>query len=66
MATRRRVPRTIAGCWGVLTAEGPMLNAITDLPALFGTKAEAEKCCTLADMKAVRVTVRYPLLRPSR
>lgn len=62
---RRRIPRTIAGAWGVLTADGPF-SYNTGLPALYATKAEALKDCKLADMKPVRVTVRYPLPRPAR
>jgi hypothetical protein len=64
--TRRHIPRSIVGAWGVQTDDGPMLNAITELPALFRTKAEAAKYCTLDDMRAVRVTVRYPLPRVRR
>lgn len=66
MAARRRVPRSIVGCWGVQTSDGPMLNAITGLPSLFHTKAAAQGACYLADWVPVRVTVRYPLLRPRR
>lgn len=65
MAARRRVPRTIAGAWGVLTPNGPFYYN-TGLPVLYTTKDAALKDCVLADMKPVRVTVRYPLLRPRR
>lgn len=61
----RRLPRTIAGCWGVLTADGPFTYN-TGVPVLYSTKAEAQEDCKLSDMKPVRVTVRYPLLRPRR
>lgn len=53
------------GCWGVLTSQGPLYNELL-LPALFSTKAEASAACTLTDMKPVRVTVRYPTVRPRR
>lgn len=61
----RRVPRTIAGAWGILTSEGPFVFS-DQTPCLYPTKAAALKDCKLADMTPVRVTVRYPLMRPSR
>lgn len=63
---RRRVPRSIVGAWGVQTSDGPLLHGFTGLPMLFTTKASAQGSCTLDDMTPVRVTVRYPLLRPRR
>lgn len=65
MASRRRVPRSIVGAWGVQTADGP-LSFKDGVPQLYGTKAEAMEGCALADMKPVRVTVRYPLPRVRR
>ena len=61
----RRLPRTIVGCWGIQSSEGPVLNTF-GFPMLFATKMSAQDVCTLSDMKPVRVTVRYPLWRPRR
>jgi hypothetical protein len=65
MAARRRVPRTIVGAWGVQTERGPLCHN-DGTPRLYASKADADYDCSLDDMKPVRVTVRYPLLRPRR
>lgn len=65
MPGRRRVQRLVAGAWGVQTADGPFSYS-DGTPVLYPTKAEAMKDCKLADMRAVRVTVRYPLPRARR
>lgn len=59
-----RRPRTIIGCWGIQSADGPVCHA-DGTPALYEKKDYAAADCTLADMKPVRVTVRYPRLRPT-
>lgn len=53
------------GCWASLTVDGPFTYN-TGVPVLYPTKAEALKDCKLSDMKPVRVTVRFPIMRPRR
>jgi hypothetical protein len=66
MTSRRTAGRTlIAGTWGILTDDGPLLDE-HGIPRLYTSKADAKYDCTLDDMKPVRVTVRYPRLRPRR
>jgi len=65
MSSRRRVPRSIVGAWGVQTNNGPMCWA-DGTPCLQPTKAQALDMCTVVDMQPVRVTVRYPLSRTQR
>lgn len=68
MATRRRAPRTIYGTWGLMVPEQGGVLDKDDVPLLFLTKAAAEQYAKyfMQGAKAVRVTVRYPLLRPPR